>query len=83
MFVGVELVADRAHMTPPSASLGLPAKIRNAAMAQGLLCYPGGGTADGRDGAHVLLAPPFIYEDRHVDELIEKLGRALDQVDYV
>ena len=46
-------------------------------MANGLIVYPGGGTADGRRGAHILLAPPFIYEDRHVDELVTKLVEVL------
>ena len=32
-------------------------------MARGLMCYPMGGTIDGRRGDHVLLAPPFIVGD--------------------
>ena len=52
-------------------------------MEHGLLCYPSEGTADGKDGAHVLLAPPFIIEDRHIDELCGKLRLALDSVTYV
>ena len=30
-----------------------------AALEQGLICYPMGGTVDGERGDHVLLAPPF------------------------
>jgi len=37
-----------------------------------------GGTIDGRRGDHVLLAPPFIIEDAQIDELTEKLGRAIE-----
>ena len=47
-------------------------------MAEGLICYPGGGTVDGKRGAHVLLAPPFIIEDAQIEELVDKLGTALD-----
>ncbi len=83
LLLGIELVADRATARPVSASLGLPGKIRNAAMEQGLICYPGGGTADGFEGAHVLLAPPFIYQPEHVSELIDKLSIALNEVQYV
>ncbi len=47
-------------------------------MREGLICYPGGGCADGKAGDHILLAPPFIYEQSHIEELVEKLARAID-----
>jgi len=56
--------------------------LRNAAMDNGLICYPGGGTADGRDGAHILLAPPFIYQPKHIDELINKLQKSLSKITF-
>ena len=28
---------------------------------------------------YVLLAPPFIMEERHADEIVEKLAAALDR----
>jgi adenosylmethionine-8-amino-7-oxononanoate aminotransferase len=49
-------------------------------MDKGLICYPGGGTADGRDGAHILLAPPFIYSAANVDELVSRLGPVLQDL---
>jgi adenosylmethionine-8-amino-7-oxononanoate aminotransferase len=52
-------------------------------MHHGLICYPGGGTADGRNGAHVLLAPPFIYDRSHVDELVAKLQSTLNDVSFL
>ncbi len=82
LFRGVELVRDRASKAPVKAELGLPGKIKDAAMAEGLICYPGGGTADGRDGAHVLLAPPYICEPAHISELVEKLARTLKRIPY-
>ena len=80
---GIELVRDRSNHQPVSAALGLPAKIRNTAMDNGLICYPGGGTADGRDGAHILLAPPYICRKQHIDELVDKLTRTLASLEYV
>ncbi len=38
------------------------------------------GTIDGRNGDHVLLAPPFIIEDDQLDELTDKLDRAIAAV---
>ena len=44
------------------------------------MVYPMGGTIDGRNGDHVLLAPPFILTDDHIGEIIDKLGAALAEV---
>ncbi len=80
LFMGLELVADRPSRQPFDPALRLNARVKGEAMKRGLLCYPMGGTVDGRRGDHVLLAPPFILEERQLDELVEKLGRALDSV---
>jgi hypothetical protein len=83
LFLGVELVKDRESREPVDADLGLPETVRRAAMANGLVCYPGGGTADGINGAHILLAPPYIYTSAHVDELVSKLSRTLQHLSFV
>ena len=49
-------------------------------MANGVICYPGGGTVDGRRGAHMLLAPPFIAEDTHFEEFADRLDSILAEV---
>ena len=48
------------------------------ALARGLMCYPGGGTIDGKRGDHVLLAPPFTIEHGQIAEIVEVLGAAID-----
>jgi adenosylmethionine-8-amino-7-oxononanoate aminotransferase len=42
------------------------------------MVYPMGGTVDGVNGDHVLVAPPFIIEGSQVDAIAERLGRAID-----
>ncbi|MGI9271818.1 MAG: aspartate aminotransferase family protein [Woeseiaceae bacterium] len=79
LLLGLELVSDRKTKSPADASLA--GFLKSAAMQQGLIIYPGGGTADGCTGAHVLLAPPFIYTENNVAELVDKLGKVVDQVD--
>ena len=32
----------------------------------------------GRRGDHVLLAPPFILDEAQVEEIVDKLGTAID-----
>ncbi|SEG78969.1 aspartate aminotransferase family protein [Bosea lathyri] len=77
-FWGIELVADRASKTPFDPALKLHARVKQAAMAHGLMVYPMGGTADGNAGDHVLLAPPFIADAAIMDTLVERLGEAVD-----
>jgi adenosylmethionine-8-amino-7-oxononanoate aminotransferase len=79
LFRGIELVADRNSKAPFDPGRNLHAAIKKAAMAEGLMCYPMGGTVDGRAGDHILLAPPFIVEEAHIGEIVERLGRALDK----
>lgn len=78
LFRGIELVADRATKEPFDPALKLHAEIKAQAMERGLICYPGGGTADGVKGDHILLAPPFIIEEPEIDELVDRLGAAID-----
>jgi adenosylmethionine-8-amino-7-oxononanoate aminotransferase len=78
LFLALELVRDRAGKDPPDPAAGLPGRIKRQAMAHGLICYPGGGTIDGRRGVHVLLAPSFIIGAAQVDEIVDKLAAALD-----
>jgi len=79
-FWGVELVADRRSKTPFDPTLRLHAHIKQEAMAQGLLCYPFGGTVDGKQGDHVLLAPPFIASRAHLEDIAARLASAITTV---
>jgi adenosylmethionine-8-amino-7-oxononanoate aminotransferase len=78
LFLGIELVADRATKSTFDPALQLHQRIKREAFARGLICYPMGGTVDGKHGDHVLLAPPYIIDASHVAEISEKLSAALD-----
>ncbi len=78
LFFGIELVRDRATKTPFDPALQLHARIKREGMARGLMTYPMGGTIDGRAGDHVLLAPPFIVEEEHLDFIVDRLHGAID-----
>ena len=77
LFLGLEIVSDRESKAAFSPSLGLNKRFKKAAFEAGLICYPMGGTIDGKNGDHVLLAPPFIIMDDHIDEIVNKLDIAL------
>jgi adenosylmethionine-8-amino-7-oxononanoate aminotransferase len=80
LFWAIELVADRANRTSFDPALKLNQKIKAEAFANGLGCYPGGGTVDGVRGDHVLLAPPYIASADEIDQIVDKLGAAVDNV---
>ncbi|MEE2002890.1 aspartate aminotransferase family protein [Alkalimonas sp. MEB108] len=77
LFIGIELVQDKADKTPHANGGKVATSIKQRAMSEGLICYPGSGGADGINGCHILLAPPFIYTSSHIDELVTKLKRVL------
>ncbi|MBJ7539581.1 aspartate aminotransferase family protein [Marinomonas transparens] len=80
LFRALEIVADRDSKKPFSACSKLDSQIKAKAMELGLICYPMSGTIDGKNGHHVLLAPPFIISDAQIDELTEKLFHSVDTI---
>jgi adenosylmethionine-8-amino-7-oxononanoate aminotransferase len=78
LFWSIELVADRATKEPFDPARKLHARVREAAMARGLLVYPMGGTIDGRRGDHVTLAPPFTVTEAELGMIVERLGDAVE-----
>ena len=77
LFLGLELVRDRDTRAAFPPQLGLHKKFKQTALQSGLVCYPAGGTIDGQQGDHILLAPPFIIDTGHIDEIVNKLDKAL------
>ncbi len=78
LFRAVELVADRATKAPFNPAYKLHARIKTEAMARGLMVYPMGGTIDGLNGDHVLIAPPFIVNGAQIGTIVDRLGDAID-----
>jgi adenosylmethionine-8-amino-7-oxononanoate aminotransferase len=78
LFQAIELVRERAAKEPFDPAHKLHARIKQQAMARGLMVYPMGGTVDGSKGDHVLLAPPFICREADIDTIVERLGEAVD-----
>lgn len=77
LFCGVELVADKATKRPYPAAAGVAEQLTQKCMAHGLVVYPGSGHADGRDGDHVLIAPPLTINAAEVEELVRRLAAGL------
>ncbi|MEM9581832.1 MAG: aspartate aminotransferase family protein [Pseudomonadota bacterium] len=80
LFRGIELVEDRETKSPFPPAKAVHKKLKAACFEAGLICYPMGGTIDGVSGDHILLAPPFIMDDTHIDEITGKLETAIARV---
>ncbi|MEW5422840.1 aspartate aminotransferase family protein [Amorphus sp. 3PC139-8] len=77
LFLGLELVDDRARATPFDPRLAVHARLKQIALDEGLMVYPSGGTVDGTNGDHVLLAPAFTVGDADIDEIVRRLEISL------
>jgi len=77
LLLALEMVEDRASKAPFAPERKLHAAIKEQAMARGLMVYPMGGTIDGRNGDHILLAPPFIATEADVGEIVARLHDAV------
>ena len=77
LFRGIEIVKNRETKEPFDPALGLAGKLKKACFAEGLACYPMAGTRDGKNGDHILLAPPYIMTEEQIPDIIEPLKRAM------
>lgn len=78
-FMGIELVENIQNKVPFPPERMIHQDIKKQALKEGLMCYPMGGTIDGNRGNHILLAPPFIASVSQLEEISEKLGRAIQK----
>ena len=68
----LEAVRDKATKTPFDAHLSVSERIANACTDLGLICRP--------LGQSIVLCPPFILTEPQMDEIFDKLERALKTV---
>ena len=80
LFWGIEFVNDRSTKAPFDPSLQIHAVLKKTAMKNGLLCYPMGGTIDGKRGDHVVLAPPYIATLDELQQIVSRLATSVKEV---
>ena len=78
LFWALEFVRDRGSKTPFDPALRVYDRVKAAAFDLGLAIYPMGGTIDGRQGDHVIVAPPYIVSPAEIDTIVARLGDAVD-----
>ena len=80
LLLGVEFVKDKATREPFPKSDNVAEKIRQAALAEGVLTYPTQGCVDGQRGDHLLLAPPFTISHEECATVARALQTALAKI---
>ncbi len=78
LLMALELVQDRDTKQPFAPARKLHAAIKAKAMQNGLMVYPMGGTIDGVQGDHILLAPPFIATEADLSEIVSRLSDSIN-----
>ena len=76
LFWAIELVQDRGTKAVFDPKLKMNERVKKEAYARGLGCYPMGGTIDGRQGDHVLLAPPYVATAAQIDAIVTAVRTA-------
>ncbi len=74
----LEFVIDRDTKKPFDPVYQLHQRLKDQAMRLGLICYPSGGTVDGKSGDHLMIAPPFTVTDLEIEEIISVMGNTID-----
>jgi len=76
LLLAFELVADVETMAPLPVGLNAHLRLVDIAYDAGLIIYSRR-TRGGRIGDHFLVCPPLIVSDSEIDEIMDKLDRAL------
>jgi adenosylmethionine-8-amino-7-oxononanoate aminotransferase len=78
LFWALEFVADRGSKAVFDPAVRMSERVKDAAFARDLACYPMNGTIDGRQGDHVILSPPYIATPEDIDTIVAIMGDAVD-----
>ncbi|WP_238372475.1 aspartate aminotransferase family protein [Heliomarina baculiformis] len=78
LLTAFEFMSDRDAKTPLSRDLNAYQRFVDIAYERGLIVYSRR-THDGYEGDHILVCPPLILNDGHLDEIIEGLDGSLEQ----
>ena len=78
LLTAFEFMSDRATKAPLPKHLNAHQRFVDIAYERGLIVYSRR-TRDGVEGDHILVCPPLILNEGHIDEIIEGLDESLVQ----
>jgi adenosylmethionine-8-amino-7-oxononanoate aminotransferase len=80
LLCGVEIVRNKLTKEPFSSELRVSKRISEYAIEEGVVFYPGSGSKDGVEGDHILLSPPLVVDQGHLDEIVDALYNSILKV---
>ena len=80
LFWALEFVEDRGAKSAIDPAKKTADRVKQAALDRGLGIYPCVGTIDGKVGDHIIVAPPYIVNEKELGLIVERLGDAVDAV---
>ncbi|KAE9625997.1 aminotransferase family protein [Parasedimentitalea maritima] len=78
LLTAFEFTADRDSKAPLPTHLNAHQRFVDLAYARGLIVYSRR-TRDGTEGDHILVSPPLIINDQHIDEIMDCLDASMVQ----
>lgn len=80
LFWGIEFVHDKATKTPFPANQMVALRIGELGLTErySIVVYPGSGTADGVNGDHIILAPPYNVTAGDVEYIVQTVSGLID-----
>jgi adenosylmethionine-8-amino-7-oxononanoate aminotransferase len=79
LLAGIEFVEDPGSRAPFPRSARFAETFADAALRAGLMTWTNVGQANGVDGDLCCVAPPFVIEERELDELSTRLAAAIEE----
>jgi hypothetical protein len=79
LLAGIEFAEDPSTRAPFPRSAHFAETLTRAALDAQLIVWPNVGHANGTDGDLVMLAPPYTVSDDELDQIVERLGKAITQ----
>lgn len=71
---------DKTSKEPFEPKLGIAMAVHNEGIAQGIMMYPGTGSADGRRGDHIMISPPYNVTEDTLEVIVSSARKVIENV---
>jgi adenosylmethionine-8-amino-7-oxononanoate aminotransferase len=80
LFWGIELVTDKEAKTPFKYEENVNGKLADEILARGVAVYHGAGCADGWEGDHIMICPPYTITEDEVALVVDTVAAAINAI---
>ncbi|WP_220101234.1 aminotransferase family protein [Chitinophaga oryzae] len=80
LLAGVELVRDKSTRSPFPPALTLSKRIGERSIDKGVILYPGKGSVNGYEGDHIMITPPLILDEDHIETIVSTMEICIEEV---